>query len=86
LRKKGKREKMTMPMFPKSDMKLQRIKEIHDERIKALDKAYKAIEDVNNMILSTFIFHALENIRLAKVEEEVCFKSRIANIYDSERE
>ena len=75
-----------MPMFPKSDMKLQRVKEIHKERVDALDKAYKSIENVNNMIFSTFVFHALENIRLAKVEEENCFNRRIENIYDSEDE
>ena len=76
---------MTLPMFPNSEAKLERIKEIHNERIEALDKAYKTIEDVNNMILSSFIFHAMENIRLAKIEEDVCFQSRCKNIYEADK-
>jgi hypothetical protein len=43
--------------------------EIHIERLKAIDRASRAVNKAAEMCFNMFLDHASENIRLARIQE-----------------
>lgn len=52
-------------------------KEIHLERMKAIDRAARAVERAANLCYNSFLEHAAENIRLARIQEEKDYEAKV---------
>jgi len=50
--------------------------ELHNERMRALDRAERAINAAAALSYSTFLYHAAENVKLAKVQENADFDAK----------
>jgi hypothetical protein len=60
------------------------IDRVHNERMDALNKAYKYTELANNMLFMSEARHALENLRIAILQENVDYQKHMKVLAEEE--